>query len=62
MSRTRTGTPLRVATTSSLNERGSAMRPIVRSDASLSPEVTLPPGKSAFWRTSASRTVVIGIW
>ena len=62
MSRTRTGTPLRVATTRSLNERGSAIRPIVLSDASLSPAVTLPPGRSAFWRMMASRTFVIGIW
>ncbi len=62
MSRTRIGAPLMVATTRSLKERGSTTRPIVRSDCSREPAVTLPPGRSAFWRTMASRTAVIGIW
>ena len=62
MSLIRTGAPLMVATTRSLNDRGSATRPIVRRDCSLSPAVTLPPGRSAFWRASASRTEVMGIW
>ena len=44
MSLTRTGAPLIVATTRSLNDFGSATRPIVRSDFSLKPAVTLPPG------------------
>ena len=35
---------------------------MVRSDASLRPDVTLPPGRSAFCRTSASRTLVMGSW
>jgi hypothetical protein len=61
MSRTRTPTPFRVATTRSLKPFGSTKRPIVRSEASLRPAVTLPPGRSAFWRTIASRTEVIGI-
>jgi len=62
MSRTRTATPFSVATTRSLKPLGSTNRPIVRSEASLSPAVTLPPGRSAFWRAMASRTEVIGIW
>ncbi len=61
-SRTRMGAPLTVAITRSSNARGSAMRPMVRSDDSREPAVTLPPGMSAFCRTSASRTVTIGIW
>ncbi len=62
MSRTRTGAPLIVATTRSLNDRGSTTRPMVRRDCSWLPAVTLPPGRSAFWRMMASRTAVIGIW
>ena len=62
MSRTRIGAPLMVATTRSLNDRGSTTRPMVRSDCSCRPAVTLPPGRSAFCRTMASRTAVIGIW
>ena len=37
MSRTRTGAPLIVATTRSLNDRGSTTRPMVRSDCSRLP-------------------------
>ena len=62
MSRMRMGAPRTVATTRSLNDFGSTMRPMVRSDCSRSPAVTLPPGRSAFCRTTASRTAVMGIW
>ena len=61
-SRTRMGAPVTVAMTTSSKAFGSATRPIVRSEDSRSPAVTLPPGMSAFWRTRASRTAVIGSW
>ena len=61
-SRTRMGAPLTVEITTSSKARGSATRPRVRSEDSRRPAVTLPPGMSAFWRTSASRTAVMGSW
>ena len=61
MSRMRTDAPPIVATTRSSKARGSARRPIVRSVASRAPRVTLPPAASAFCRTIASRTSVMGI-
>ena len=60
MSRMWIGAPLRVAITRSLKLFGSTTRPIVRSVRSCALVVTLPPGKSAFWRDSAERTAVIG--
>ena len=62
MSRTRMGEPLRVAITRSLNAFGSVSRPIVRRVCSRWAVVTLPPGMLAFWRSTASRTAVMGIW
>ena len=62
MSRTRMGEPLRVATTRSLKARASASRPMVRRVCSRWSVVTLPPGTLAFWRSTASRTAVMGIW
>ncbi len=60
-SRTRTGWPLIVATTRSLKSPALSKRPMVRSVCSRAPEVTLPPGASAFCRTMAWRTAVIGM-
>ena len=60
-SRMRTGWPLTVATTSSLKSSGVSKRPMVRNVCSRAPEVTLPPGASAFCRTMAWRTAVIGM-
>ena len=62
MSRTRTGAPLMLVMTRSLKLFGSTTRPMVRSDCSRAPAVTLPPGASAFCATMALRTVLIGIW
>ena len=59
-SRILTGTPPTVATTSSSKACASGRRPRVRSECSRVGPVTLPPGRSVFWRTSASRTAVIG--
>ena len=61
-SRMRTGEPLTVVTTRSLNEVSSASRPMVRRVSSRAPVVTLPPGSSAFSLKRASRTAVMGIW
>ena len=50
-----------LATTMSLNSFGSAIRPDRAERSARGPgPVTLPPGTSAFWRTIASRTAVIG--
>jgi hypothetical protein len=54
------GAPSTVSMTRSLNARGSVTRPMVRSVCSVDDPVTLPPGRSAFWRVSAPRTAVIG--
>jgi len=57
---TKTGAPFTVASTRSLKSRGSITRPMVRKVSSRAPRVTFPPGTSAFWRTTALRTAVIG--
>jgi hypothetical protein len=61
MSFTRMGTPFFVVMTMSLKVAGSRSLPIVRSVRSTCSPVTNPPGTSAFWRSSASRTAVMGI-
>ncbi len=60
-SRMRNGTPPRLVMTMSAKSAGAVTRPIVRKVRSLTSVVTLPPGRSAFWRTSASRTALTGM-
>ena len=57
----RSGTPPRLVIMMLAKSAGVWTRPIVRSTRSWTSVVTLPPGRSAFWRTSASRTALTGM-